>query len=52
MIDYKNEQLSEQDKKVLDKFTNEMYNMNNFRSDYEKEWLIAEKQFDAELEKE
>ena len=49
-IQYKNEQFSPEDKKVLDQFTDEMYNMNNMRTDYESEWLTNERQFDAELE--
>jgi hypothetical protein len=51
MFKYKHELLTDSDKKVLDKFTTEMYNMNNFRSSYENEWKISEKQFDAELER-
>ena len=51
-LQYKNEQLSEEDIKVLTNFTSELYDMNNFRSDYENEWRTSEKQFDAELEAE
>lgn len=49
-IQFKNEQFSEEDSKVLDKFTDEMSAMNSFRSQYENEWLTNEMQFDAELE--
>lgn len=51
MFKYKHELLTDPDKKILDKFTNEIYNMNNFRTSYENEWKTSEKQFDAELEK-
>lgn len=51
-IQYENEMISDKDTKVLTKFTDELYNMNNFRTDYENEWKISEKQFDAELESE
>lgn len=51
-IQYKNEMISDEDTKVLTKFTDELYNMNNFRTDYENEWRISEMQFDAELESE
>lgn len=49
-LQYKNEMLSDEDTKVLTKFTDELYNMNNYRTDYEQEWITSEKQFDAELE--
>ena len=49
-LQFKNEQFTDEDKKVLDKFTDEMTSMNNFRSQYESEWLTNEMQFDAELE--
>lgn len=52
MLEYKNEQITSEDQKILLQFKTELDDMNTFRTEYEKEWAISEKQFDAELQSE
>lgn len=51
-LEYKKEQLSIEDSKILTQFIDEFSAMSSARKDHEQEWETSERQFDAELEQE